>query len=367
MAISLLTFAAVIFRSEVAILLATTSLYLLVAPQISLERLISPFMISFIVALLISVPIDSYFWQKPLWPELWGFYYNAVLGLSSNWGIEPFHYYFQAAATRLFVNPLVPTIFIPQALQSMRTKHLTYNLVLPSVLFMAIYSLQPHKELRFIYYVVPPLTAAAAIGANHVWANRNKSVWLMIVALTAAGSVVFAFGLSTAMLLISSLNYPGGEALAQLNTMLRAPDTHTPVRVHADVLSCMTGVSLFGTSATTNTSAPVMVLDKTEDLATLGTNTFWEQFDYLLMEDTTPIKSGTWDEVGIIEGFAGVELLKPGMQAAGTDLESGKAGKVFGKGAILREVRDRVRALTGGWWIGPRLEPKVRILRKAER
>ncbi|EJT76422.1 alpha-1,6-mannosyltransferase subunit [Gaeumannomyces tritici R3-111a-1] len=89
--ISLFVLAAIIFRSEVALLLATNALYLVVAPLAPLERLIWPFAISSAMALLVSVPLDSYFWQRPLWPELWGFYYNAVLGSSSNWGVSPWH------------------------------------------------------------------------------------------------------------------------------------------------------------------------------------------------------------------------------------------------------------------------------------
>jgi alpha-1,6-mannosyltransferase len=366
LAISLFTFAAVIFRSEVAILLATTSLYLLLTPRISLQGLIPPFAVSFAMALLISVPLDSYFWQKPLWPELWGFYYNAVLGLSSNWGIEPWYYYFESAATRLFVNPLVAPFLITTALSSLRTRHLVYPLVIPSLLFMAIYSLQPHKELRFIYYVVPPLTAAAAIGANKVFASRTKSAYNAVMALVLVGSVMFAFAASTAMLLVSSLNYPGGEALAQLHTIIKpSPHTDAPVSVHADVLSCMTGVTLFGTSPNKhNASAPLIALDKTEDVFALDSQEFWQQFDYLLVEDPTWIKGGQWDLLGVVEGYAGVELLKPGMKAAGFDLEFEGHGEVFGKAGILRSVRDRVRALTGGWWVGPRLEPKVGVWRK---
>jgi len=29
-------------------------------------------------------------------------------------------------------------------------------------------------------------------------------------------------------------------------------------------------------------------------------------------------------------------------------------------------VRDAVRGVTGGWWIGPRMEPKVRILKRVK-
>jgi alpha-1,6-mannosyltransferase len=366
LAICFFTFAAVIFRSEIAILLATTMLYQLVIPQISLKQLIPPFVVSFVMAVLISVPLDSYFWQKPLWPELWGFYYNAILGKSSNWGVEPWYYYFEAALTRLFVNPLVVSMLVPEAVFSSRTSHLARQLVVPSLLFIAVYSLQPHKELRFIYYVVPPLTAAAAIGANNIFASRTKSTAHAAKAVLVVGSVLLSFAASTGMLLVSSLNYPGGEALAQLQTIIKtSPHPNTAIKVHADVPSCMTGVTLFGAAANThNTSIPSISLDKTEDIIPLNTPEFWERFDYLLIDDPVWIEGGHWDRVGVVEGYAGVELLKPGMSAAGYDLESNGPTALFGKATVVRSLRDKVRAVTGGWWLGPRLEPKVEVWRR---
>jgi alpha-1,6-mannosyltransferase len=387
LAVSLLVFAAVIFRSEVAILLFTLAIYLIAVPFASLEVLIPPFLISFPIALLISVPLDSYFWQKPLWPELWGFYYNAVLGSSSAWGVSPWHYYFTSALPRLLLNPLVYLLLIPTAWRQPSTSQAVKLLTIPSLLFVAIYSLQPHKEARFIFYVVPPLTAAAALGANHIYTRRNKTLLLRLTSYLLVVSVLASFAASIAMSYVSSLNYPGGEALAHLRRQIEeAPAPRLPgsepeprqVRVHADVLSCMTGVTLFGTSSGTlgksetvgDGGAPRdldfrgIVLDKTEDPARLADPSFWLQFEYVLAEDPTTVKGGEWEEVAVVEGYAGVEILRPGM---GGDVEKAEdKRKVAGKGASVAAVRDRVRSLTGGWWIGPRMVPKIRILRRAE-
>ncbi|KAJ2967540.1 hypothetical protein NUW58_g10424 [Xylaria curta] len=100
-AIALLTMATAIFRSELAILMVTVALYGLLVPRIPPTQIIKPFLAFFALALLVSVPIDSYFWQKPLWPELWGFYYNAVLGSSSDWGVSPWHWYFTSALPKI--------------------------------------------------------------------------------------------------------------------------------------------------------------------------------------------------------------------------------------------------------------------------
>ena len=353
------------------------------------------------MALLISVPIDSYFWQKPLWPELWGFYYNAILGSSSNWGVSPWHYYFTSALPRLLVNPLVPLLLIPLALSQPATSRPARHLVYPSLLFTAIYSLQPHKEARFIFYVVPPLTAAAALGANFLFARRTKSPLLALAALALAASVALSFAASTAMLLLSALNYPGGEALAHLHTLLSPPSSSSSsssppssavVPVHADVLACMTGITLFG-AATAGAGLPAfrgaagpvggggggghhsssgdgatLALDRTEDPALLRDPAFWQRFDYVLSAADPPPAAAAraWDVVGVVQGYAGgVEVLRPGDDDSSSSAdEGGDDVVVVGRGAAVARVRETVRRWTGGWWVGPRLVPRIKILRR---
>ncbi|KAK6865314.1 hypothetical protein PG995_001842 [Apiospora arundinis] len=371
--IGLLTYATAVFRSELAILLTTTTLYLLLMGCTTIKRVIPAFTGSFVFSLLASVPVDSYFWQKPVWPELWGFYYNAILGSSSDWGVSPWHWYFTNALPKIMLNPVTLAFLIPYALFNQSTRLPAQSLTFPSILYIAIYSIQPHKEARFIYYVVPPLTAAAALGANYVFARRSKSVIYLGASLLLASSVALSLVGSTGMLMLSSLNYPGGEALSQLRSVIDmtspSPDVKT-VTVHTDVLSCMTGVTLFGQLAyPTKPLNPAsdtvsFVFDKSEKPALLKTPGFWGKFDYVLVEDPSKV-TGSWETVGVVEGFAGVELLRPGVNSAGSssDLESGNV-QVLGRGALVRRVREAVRKVTGGWWIGPRMEPKIQILKR---
>jgi alpha-1,6-mannosyltransferase len=386
-AVSLLVFAAVIFRSEVALFLLSIAGTLLALPFTHLNVLVDPFLISFAMALLISVPLDSYFWQKPLWPELWGFYFNAVLGSSTAWGVSPWYFYFTSALPRVLLNPLVYLLLIPTAWRKRRLPlgPTTTFLVVPSLLFVAIYSLQPHKEARFIFYVAPPLTAAAAVGAAMIFNRRNKTLLYRLKSYLIVLSVLASFAASIAMSLISSLNYPGGEALSYLRWRIEDVNLQKlpgydldprEVHVHADVLSCMTGVTLFGTSSSgtpvanstlighTDTKPPRILLDKTEDPRRLSDPNFWLQFDYVLAEDPARVKGGDWDEVAVVEGYAGVEFLPPGRRG---DLEKAEyKSRVFGKGRDVATLRDRVRAVTGGLWIGPRMEPRIHILRRVK-
>lgn len=328
------------------------------------------FLSAFVAALGLSVPIDSYFWQRPLWPELAGFYYNAVLGSSSNWGVSPWHYYFTSALPRLLLNPLCFPL-IGLALFQPATSRRVQDLIIPSLVFIAVYSIQPHKETRFIIYVVPALTAAAAAGASFISARRSKSLLYGLATLVLALSVLAAFASSTLMLLLSSLNYPGGDALAQLyaltaNVSASPSSSSTPSElfVHADVLTCMTGLTLFGQNQNLHASSPVLVFDKTEESEELSRPRFWSQFDYVLMEDPA-LALGTWETVGRIDGYAGVEILRPGetTTSRGTS-PSDTVNTVLGQGAAVAAVRDLVRGYTGGWWIGPRMSPRIHIMKQ---
>ncbi|KAL2262353.1 hypothetical protein VTK26DRAFT_1578 [Humicola hyalothermophila] len=438
-AIVMFVFAAAVFRSEVALLLGTSILHLLVLPALSLERVLFPFIVSFCTALLVSIPIDSYFWQRPfLWPELTGFYYNVVRGSASNWGVSPWHWYFLSALPRLLLNPLAYLFLIPYALYHPALRPATTRLVVPSLLFIAIYSLQPHKETRFIFYAVPPLTAAAALAANYLFSRRAKSFFSGLMAAGLALSVLAAFAVSTAMLAVSALNYPGGEALAFVrDEVLRSAGVTggsesstagtTIVPVHADVLACMTGVTLFGTATgsaaalpiprlnglgildshhnpnygndNANTivqqppqtapgtpqgsHSPIILVDKTESPSLLSHPDFYRQFTYLLTEDPSKIQQShhqhahdgpataatftEWETIAVVRSYAGIEILRPGDGHDGDNNGSAAAQPaVVGLGRKVALLQQRVRAATGGWWIGPRMAERIYILKKKE-
>ncbi|KAJ6779895.1 hypothetical protein PWT90_08593 [Aphanocladium album] len=391
-ALLLLVVSAAVFRSETAILLGCTSLQLLLRGRASLVRLIPLLAGLSLGALLLTVPIDSYFWQRiPLWPELAGFYYNAVLGSSSAWGTSPWHYYFTSALPRLLLNPLALPL-AAFALTRPATRGPAADLVLPHLLFVAVYSAQPHKEARFIFYVVPALTAAAALGASYVFARRTKTRLLGLVALALLPlTILVSLAGGGAMLLLSSLNYPGGDAVAQLFRLTAGmpPPAPAAVAVHADVLTCMTGMTLFGQNphglplAVADVSSavlqlpegvapPLVLFDKTEDETAMAAADFWTRFDYVLAEDPSKVTAGHWRTVGVVLGYDGIEVLRPGAVAAGDDDVEKNAQvaslqpPVLGRGLTVRKMRNFVRSLTRGWYVGPRMSPRIHIMQQVK-
>lgn len=107
-AVALLVFAAVVLRAELAALLGSFAIQLLLDGRISLTRLIKVGLFSGLVSIgvllffphasasvhklaAVTVLIDSYFWDHwPLWPELYSIYFNVFEGKSAEWGVSIF-------------------------------------------------------------------------------------------------------------------------------------------------------------------------------------------------------------------------------------------------------------------------------------
>ncbi|KAE9981522.1 hypothetical protein EG328_011559 [Venturia inaequalis] len=364
--IFLTTFAGVIFRSELAVLVFTIATFVLAihGPK-SLTSvfdppgiIIPPGIGGAVLGLIATVSIDSYFWnQFPIWPEWSSFYYNTILGKSSDWGVSPWHFYFSNALSRLLLNPLSYLLLIPLALAQPATRSRSIALLLPSLGFVAIYSLLPHKEWRFIIYIIPALTAVSAIGASWIWTRRTKSILYRFLNLFLVSSIVASFIASSAFSLISSLNYPGGDAIVRLKGLTY----HEPgsQRIYVDNLACQTGVTRFleSRSISSNTGHRKWTFDKTENQTMLLSPTFWDQFDYAIVENVERT-IGKWEVVDTINSFAGVQVVKPSDDLGFGKVESGILQYWDAIGMLVRGK------FTKGWWVTLRLEPKLRILRR---
>lgn len=172
---------------------------------------------------------------------------------------------------------------------------------------------------------------------------------------------------------------------------------------------------------------PKINYDKTENTTTLLNPAFWSRFDYALIEEPG-LAVGAWEIVDTVWAYASIEILRPGdvvegsvftgnkfekksdategvgdlekiyeaVNCTGIENQHEERGSKTGDGLlpsshttnpkstlsmlkarisnghitkfeVLSLLRDLVRSFTGGWWIGPRMEPRVRILRNLAR
>jgi Alg9-like mannosyltransferase family len=101
------------FRCDMLILLGCVSLTWLITRRATFFQLIYNGLLVGIVALGITVFVDSYFWQRWLWPEGVVLFFNTVQNKSHEYGVSPWHWYFTSAIPRGFL----ATLFcIPAAL-----------------------------------------------------------------------------------------------------------------------------------------------------------------------------------------------------------------------------------------------------------
>jgi alpha-1,6-mannosyltransferase len=381
----LLTMAGVIFRSELAVLVAMQTLFLLFTRQASFFRdAVYAGILGLVVGLSATVITDSLFWDRFLWPELDAFLFNVVSGQSSEWGTDPWYFYFLNALPRLLLNPLTYLIALPVALRQPATRQPAVPLLVPSLAFVFLYSIIPHKEWRFIIYVIPSLTTAASLGAGYLWTHRSRSLFSRIASHLLVLSTLASFLLSNLVLLpASAANYPGAHALNALHRYHNkaAGDDSQPhgASVYLGNLACQTGVTRF----LQQPASLGWLYDKTEDEATKSLNAFWDKFDYIIVEasadpeyrdsDETQLRSALpesqWETADTVDGFAGISILRPGSLADGA-AERKLLSIAGGQRAVdlYEQVRDSVRkVLLRGWWVELKMKPKLKVLKRVRR
>ncbi|GMH91570.1 hypothetical protein TrVE_jg5532 [Triparma verrucosa] len=332
--ISLLTLAAVMVRCDMLILAAPVGISLLLTKKVTLVKGIFVGALTVIATFAVIVPLDTVMWNNysspmlPPLPFLWAegvvLFYNTIENKSANWGTSPFYWYLIALVKALLgcfvfallgVFKLRPSAATATATTSPKILSLfgvelylnTWLLeyLLPAVVFVALYSLLPHKELRFILPAFPIFNVAAAEGLAGIWSVLSPSAetkgkndpapssqvspistrlrrrkvattkteasppaptaptapaptsnrpHILISGLIALASVLLLLFtvLGTATFLAASHhNYPGGEALAKLHSHIlslsSSPSQPTPKlsTIFIDNYAAMSGISRF--------------------------------------------------------------------------------------------------------------------------
>lgn len=241
----LLTFTAVVFRCD-SILLSFPLLlwYIFFSPERS--QWLSRFLLVFstgiqatIVCVALTFCVDSYFWQTLLWPEGVVFKFNVIENRSSEWGTSPWHWYFSSALPRALLGSI---FFIPFAF-TWRSNAFLKGILISSLLYVVLYSKLPHKELRFLFPVLPLLNVAAALGFSQIWSQRQQDALRRLITYSAVLGIVASLIFALGFLYVSSLNYPGGEALQTFHSMYS--NTSSNATLHIDNLAAISGVSRF--------------------------------------------------------------------------------------------------------------------------
>lgn len=321
--LTLLAFTGVVFRMEVGVfgaLIAVVSS--IVFRQYDLITNILLLCSGVIIGGLLSCVVDSYFWGELVIPEIRALQFNVFEGKASEWGVLPFETYFVTSLPQLF-NP--PTSLLLAALGLMSdpsydgtaavkdpksnkevvsrpSRNSLRILAIACIAYILMMSFQPHKEWRFIIYAVPVITLSAGNGfANMITKSKGsilrKLLVLLFVCLTFIAGILSAF-----LGYVSRYNYPGGEALTIVNSLV-PKDTTEKTTIHLDVATCMTGATRFG-----QIHNDLVVYDKSETLDEL--KEIWSDIDYLVTEALIDSDlAEVWEEKAVVSDFGGISIL----------------------------------------------------------
>eukprot|EP01038_Epipyxis_sp_PR26KG_P012544 gene12544-16822_t len=278
--LTMLGFTAVVFRCDLIVLIVPLTIQMLICKEIKLFPSILAGLLCGILSLSITVGIDSFFWQRYLWPEGIVLFFNTIENKSSEWGVQPFHWYFTNALLKSLniaglwciigilgikypiqtINRLEKSVqndniilCIKESLTEMiisrkLNKNLIYYLT-PAISFIMLYSILPHKELRFIFPVLPLFFMGSGVCLDQILPPNSCDI-------------------CSTLLSISHHNYPGGVAMDRLTSyhiphylldlkhhILNVEEDSNinnnenlkiePVVIHIDACSAMTGVSRF--------------------------------------------------------------------------------------------------------------------------
>ena len=305
-ALYIVAVAMVIFRCDMVLLLGPMAMQMVLFQEVGFWWILLSGVFVSLIALLCSVTLDSFFWGRWVYPEGEVLFFNTMENRSSEWGILPWHWYITSALPKglLFSFPLLlcgaigihyPSKLLQSKDSDSTERQATYGYIFKSMIsnwndpddqyrsqqmrmlyylspaftFVFLYSFLPHKELRFILPVLPVFTMGAAITLssllpdkvidtkNKLFFHRLYNIFMgLFVTCILVGS---AFALSF-FSIASFHNYPGGVAMSLMHSSIESYFSANlssgspqgcnvvisrPIRVHIDVLACVSGVTRF--------------------------------------------------------------------------------------------------------------------------
>eukprot|EP00940_MAST-03C_sp_MAST-3C-sp2_P001032 g1032.t1 len=326
--------ATLIFRCDTLLLCIPVAIQVLATRRATILEFVAWGAVCGLSCVALTVAIDSYFWGRWLWPEGEVFWFNTILNQSSKWGTESYHWYFSNALPRgLLGAALLVPVGLTRPAQLFRNNDYNFSradalrlfdidalkvFVLPTT-FVLLYSILPHKELRFIMPVFPIFNGLAALGMAKIWnlaeetSNDKKAVPRRRLSKTRA--LVGRLGRLALIVLMSASttacsvffgasywNYPGGHALVQLHQEQAIVSGAQPRLVHIDVTSAMTGVSRFVELGRDNDD-DAWSYSKAEHLNDASD---YQEFTHLLTAEPDRHRE-RFDEIAAVEGFDRVD------------------------------------------------------------
>jgi len=290
--VRLLTFVAFVLRCDVVLLLAGVGLDMLFTRVISFREAAVVGGVAAVASVAISVAVDSWFWGYWVWPEWSGFYFSAVLNKSVEWGTSPWHWYFTSALPRSLLGAY------PLALAAAFVERRARPLMFVAMFYVCLISILAHKELRFIFPVLPLFNMSAATVLARIWNGRRKPEFgRRLIAFATLGMLCVSVALVGVFTAASAVNYPGGVAFHRLHH--DAAIAPVPGFVHIDVPAAMTGVSRFGEAP----EGRGWTYSKEENIPIEAFQA--KEFDYLLnAHERVP----GYDVVHVENGYAGLKF-----------------------------------------------------------
>uniref|UniRef100_A0A3Q2FPT4 Mannosyltransferase n=1 Tax=Cyprinodon variegatus TaxID=28743 RepID=A0A3Q2FPT4_CYPVA len=183
------------------------------------------------LAVLISALIDCLFYEKWTLVQFNFIKFNILHGVAGFYGSHPWHWYF----TQGF--PVVIGPHLPFFLHGCSLAFRKYRILLVTVLWtVAVYSLLPHKEFRFIYPVLPFCMIFCGISLTRLKAWRRAAAALLLVsnlALALYTSLIHQRGTLDVMSHLQTLCEVNGDAVSsQSDVLFLMPCHSTPFYSH---------------------------------------------------------------------------------------------------------------------------------------